>query len=108
MYRKNQDNFIESCISGLVLLEEIDDWIDKWHDNSQGMELHEYLGMNWEEYSSWISMPEILPFIVTAHKDNKKVITLLKEIESLPIAARSGNRQKAKELVKWLESHSEA
>jgi Trp operon repressor len=66
-------NFIDLCISGDALADQIDDFIDLWHDNKAGQdqELHEFLGMTWDEYSVWATNPSILPFILAAHTDNK-------------------------------------
>lgn len=88
---------------GEVLLEEIDDWIDNWHDSPQKKELHEYLGMNWNEYSAWVSMPEILPYIIKAHRDNMVFSDLLEELEELPMAARADSKHKALKLINWLK-----
>lgn len=32
----------------------IDDTIDNWHNGISKLELHEYLGMTWDEYSEWL------------------------------------------------------
>ncbi len=104
MSKRIEDNFINLCLHGEVLLEEIDDWVDEWHDKPQKIELHEFLGMSWAEYSSWISMPEILPFIVTAHKEDQDFNKLIEEFQSLPMAARADTKLKAKRLVKWLKA----
>lgn len=34
--------------------EEINELIDEWHKNPNDQPLHEYLGMTWEEYHSWV------------------------------------------------------
>ena len=40
----------------LVPKDEIDDFVEKWHeDENTTQELHEYLGMSWEEYSAWVT-----------------------------------------------------
>ena len=40
------------------LQDEIDDFVEKWHeDENATQELHEYLGMSWEEYSVWAAKP---------------------------------------------------
>ena len=56
------------------LLEDIDDFIDKWHDGDFEEELHEFLGMSWKEYSLWLSNPYILPYIVKARMENKALV----------------------------------
>lgn len=103
MSKKGKNNFIDLCSFGEVLLEEIDDWVDEWHKSSQEQELHQYLGMDWAEYSSWITMPEILPFIVTAHRENRTFTELMEEFQALPLAARAATKLKARKLINWLK-----
>ena len=94
--------FVERCARGELLLEEIDDFVDEWHDEDYEEELHEYLGMTLEEYSLWVADPDVLPFIVTAHIEQKSVADVLYELERLPLAARSDQPDKAMRLMKWL------
>lgn len=36
----------------------MNDMIALWHDGAgDGQELHEYLGMTWEEYAAWVEAP---------------------------------------------------
>ncbi len=64
-------NFIEDCISGDALLSEIDDYIDKWHDGNSKLPLHDFLGMTLKEYTAFVADEEILPLIVTAHREGR-------------------------------------
>ncbi|HVO66153.1 MAG TPA: hypothetical protein VMT12_06710 [Syntrophales bacterium] len=104
MSRLKERSFIELCSNGEALLEEIDDYIAKWHESSSRVELHEYLGMKWLEYSAWVAEPDILPFIVTAHLENKTLKTVLEENEKWPLAARADTPKKAKMIISWLKS----
>ena len=54
--------FMERYLRGEVTAEEIDDYVELWHE-SLGFsgELHEYLGMTWEEYGAWAETPSVLP-----------------------------------------------
>lgn len=61
-------NFIQNCLSGDALLNEIDNYIDKWHDGDSELPLHTYLGMTWNEYAVWIESPAQLSFIIASHK----------------------------------------
>ena len=61
-------NFIQNCLNGNALLDEIDDYIDRWHSGDSDMPLHTYLGMSREEYASWIESPDNLIYIVAAHR----------------------------------------
>jgi len=56
------NSFIEKCINGDASLDEIDNYIDEWHDSDSdiNLELHEFLGMSWEEYSLWAVKPRLL------------------------------------------------
>jgi len=64
------NSFIEKCINGDASLDEIDDYIDAWHDSDSDseLELHEYLGMTWKEYSIWAIKPSSLAEIVNTRK----------------------------------------
>lgn len=43
---------------------DIDDWVERWHTGDSKQELHEFLGMTWEEYGNWVAAPAALPHIV--------------------------------------------
>ena len=64
---------------GECLPEEIDDFIDEWHDGDFEEELHEFLGMSWKEYSLWVSNPDVLPYIIKARMENSNVEDILRE-----------------------------
>lgn len=61
-------NFIEKCLARQASLEDIDDFIDQWHDNPGKQALHDFLGMTRDEYASWIADASVLPAIVKTHK----------------------------------------
>lgn len=43
--------FIQKCADGEALLEEIDDYIDSWHEgDGEDLDIHEYLGMTEEQH----------------------------------------------------------
>jgi hypothetical protein len=98
-------SFIQLCVEGRVLMDEIDDFIDIWHEDPQDLSLHEFLGMAWKEYSLWVSEPDILPYIITAHKNSQTIDDCLEQTYNLPIAARAGSVKSAKKLLRWLEEH---
>lgn len=47
---------------------DIDNWIEQWHKSQSKLELHEYLGMTFEEYSNWVLAPEVLVHIIATRK----------------------------------------
>jgi hypothetical protein len=96
-------SFIEKCVLGEVLLEEIDDFVERWHSGHSELPLHSFLGMTRSEYSLWVADPAVLPFIVTAHKTDQDVGKVLDRVRELPMAARADGPEKAKKLLAWLK-----
>jgi hypothetical protein len=48
--------FIEKCLAGTAKPEEIDDYVDAWHDSgSDDGSLPDYLGMSEVQYSRWVA-----------------------------------------------------
>ena len=65
-------NYMEMLIEGLVTESEIDDYVDRWHEDERiKYSLHEYLGMSWDEYSLWTTKPSSLSSIVFARNKFK-------------------------------------
>ncbi|TCT21548.1 hypothetical protein [Thiobaca trueperi] len=96
-------NFIEQCLAGLALPDDIDDFVDSWHDGDSKVSLHRYLGMSKSEYSLWVADPGVLPYIINAHYFGRDVSEILGEVEALPLAARSDGPEKALKLMRWLK-----
>src|ERR1035441_3206728 len=95
-------NFIDDCLSGNARLEDIDDYIDAWHQGDSDKKLYEFLGMTKPEYELLLSGQDMLPIIISAHKEHLAVVKILKrEFDS--IAARSNNLDKMSRLKKWLK-----
>lgn len=58
-----RSNFVDDVLAGHALATEIDEYISRWHaaaDDapSAQMELHDFLGMTWDEYGLWGEHPE--------------------------------------------------
>jgi hypothetical protein len=60
--------FFDRFLRGEVSAEDIDDFIDAWHDNPEKSEIFEFLGMTREEYALWLRDPEALPQIAQARR----------------------------------------
>ena len=103
-----QISFIKACIGGDALLNEIEDYIEKWHNDPNDLgEVYEFLGMTRDEYFLWLEDPQILPFVVDAHKRGITVQQSLEEFNRLPLAARAANDEEARRIVKWLKRTGE-
>ena len=75
-------SFIQQCLNGNVLLEDIDDFIHQWHNTDSDLGIYDYLGMTRREYFLWVENPEILPHIVNAHRYGCEVETAIQEIHA--------------------------
>jgi hypothetical protein len=99
----DERNFVDLCLAGNALLEEIDDFVDAWHAAPQEKELHEYLGMTDDEYSLWLRSPDALPYIIKARYDRKPLtLAVMQEYENMRLAARASDRLKIPRLLEWL------
>ncbi|MNQ62792.1 hypothetical protein D3C85_771500 [compost metagenome] len=94
--------FIDLCVEGEVLPEEIDDFIDEWHELDSMGSIYSYLGMTRQEYRLWVHDPDILAFIITARIQNRVIDDVVADLHELPLAARADSPEKAKFLMRWL------
>jgi hypothetical protein len=65
-------NFIDMCRTGEAQPEDIDDFIDEWHDNPGSIPLYTFLGMTKEEYSTWVEDATSLFEILKTHDQKIK------------------------------------
>lgn len=63
---EQMSNFMEMYLSGEAVPDEIDDFVDRWHESDSDLSIHEFLGMTREEYLSWVKDPNVLPCILDA------------------------------------------
>lgn len=98
-------SFVELCLEGSVLEEEIDRFVEDWHEGRVGadMELHEYLGMTWEEYQLWATTPSVLPFVLTARKHGTSLRQELEQ-DRVKMAARASSVTEASKVEAWLRN----
>lgn len=53
-------NFYELLKRGKVNESDIDIFIGKWHNETSNCgQLHDYLGLTWEQYRTWVKTGEI-------------------------------------------------
>ena len=70
-------SFIENCLANRAVPDDIDDYIDEWHEGKGEIPLYQYLGMNQSEYSRWVINPGILPAILADHRREQSMEDLL-------------------------------
>jgi hypothetical protein len=64
--------FFDLYSRGEAQAEDIDDYVDRWHDNADAqaatLSLHEYLGLTKAEYDHWVQAPGSLPDILRTRR----------------------------------------
>jgi len=99
-------NFIEQCLSQKTTPEDIDDFINEWHEGPGVQPLHEFLGMTLNEYAFWLADSAILPVIIRIRSKHQSMDQLLEESDSqLPTAAKTASPSGAQALIKWLKAN---
>jgi hypothetical protein len=101
--------FFDLYSQGRALADEIDDFIDRWHEdvgaNASGVPLHDYLGLTRDEYEIWVIDPEVLPYVLTARREARPLPEVLtRYLDELPEAARASDTATITALRKWLAS----
>ena len=59
--------FLEDCLAGIAKAEDVDNYIDAWHENSSSLTLAQYLGMTEEEYGRLVREGSAFS-IIEAHR----------------------------------------
>lgn len=97
------DKFLYQCLEGEVDLEDIDDFIDDWHDSDSEDELYEFLGLSRDEYALYVEKPTALPYIVMSHRFGTTIEKALEFQEGFALAARAKDADEAHKVLKWLK-----
>ena len=69
--------FVDLYLDGEAIPEEIDDFVDQWHDSNAVATLAEFLGFRDEEYAVWVEHPQSLSVILFARKHHVPLRDLL-------------------------------
>lgn len=102
------ETYVEACLAGDALLDDIDDWVERWHESmgsprGSNEPLENYLGFNDFEYSAWAEKPSLLRAIVGARARHCSIDDAT-SAQDYALAARSSDPSEAKSLVEWLKS----
>lgn len=93
--------FLDACLEGDALIEDIDDYIDQWHEGDSKEELHDFLGFTQDEYELWLhNNDSIINSILFARKNGVSIT----EIGTLSAAARASSMEEAEKIIGWLKS----
>jgi len=61
--------FIDLVLRDQAALDAIDDFVDLWHDDPRGRELHSFLGLTADEYALWVRRPDMLAQIIERRRE---------------------------------------
>lgn len=100
-------SFVDLCLTGDLLIEDIDDYVLEWHESRAGadQELHEFLGMTWDEYLVWSTNPSMLSYILSARKHGVSFQEELNQ-ERYALAARASSKEEARRIMEWLQQEA--
>ena len=73
--------FLELCRDGKVSGQQIEDFIEAWHnlDDTEECPLAEFLGMTEDEYTVWMASRKTLPAIIAARQQGRPLVELVEE-----------------------------
>lgn len=98
-----QETFISKALSGAAMFDEIDDYVDAWHDGDEAESLPEFLGMTAEEYDLWVHCPDAIGLIVSARQQLRSLVDAANDnFEVLKVAARASETSEIAALKAWL------
>jgi hypothetical protein len=95
---------MDLLLRGEAFLDDIDDYVDDWHERASGQSLAEYLGMAPNEYALWVEQPDSLRLIVAAREEQEPVEEFVAAADPLAIAARGVSAAEARTVVEWLRA----
>ena len=99
--------FFDLYSRGQALPDDIDDYIDRWHERTDpqagSLPLHEYLGLTLDEYELWVRDPDILPQVLIARRESRPLAEVVNDyVDELPVAARADVAATVRALRAWL------
>lgn len=100
----SRDTFMDKTLRGEVLMDEIDDFVEAWHDDeTTDLSIAPYLGMTQEEYDLWVEKPGALRLIVAAREEGEPLYEAINRFAELePVAARAADPGAARVVLQWL------
>jgi hypothetical protein len=104
----SEATFLDLYLAGKVQPDEIDDFVDRWHETPAGRELHDYLGMTPDEYSLWLRAPDALPYIAKARREMRPLTEIVAgKCRELRRGARAVAGPNIARLEDWLKAKGE-
>jgi cytoskeletal protein CcmA (bactofilin family) len=107
----NRPKFFDLYSRGHALADEIDNFIDQWHEGADPeariLPLHDYLGLTRDEYEIWVLNPDMLPHILIARREARTLPDVVnKYLDQLPVGGRASDGATIRALRGWLAERS--
>jgi len=99
----DQKSFMDLSLQGEALPDQIDDFVDIWHEGGTGLKLSEFLGFTDDEYSLWVEKPNFLKYILGARKNDKSISDYHDRSSILQLADPDGCVEDIEELIVWFK-----
>lgn len=64
--------FIDLVVVGEASIDDVDDYVEKWHQGDSEEDLHDYLGLTWNEYIEWVAHNSYLQEIIDDRMRSKR------------------------------------
>lgn len=95
--------FMEQVLDGAVFADEIDDFVDAWHEGLGDTDLPAFLGMRDDEYALWVSSPDHLGTIIAARANHRSLSEAVNDnYQDLKMAAQADGQGALQKLRIWL------
>jgi hypothetical protein len=65
--------FLDLVLAGNAHQDDIEDFVDQWHEGDASCSLAAFLGMSEDEYALWVEKPSALRLIVQAHAEGMRL-----------------------------------
>ena len=94
-------NFIADFLDEGLILEDIDDYVEYWHNNEMSQSLKDFLGLNDYEYEAWLQKGnDVIRDVLYCKRQNLNLKDYNGMSKEAKIAARSYDLKDVKEYKK--------
>lgn len=94
--------YMEACFAGEALQDEIEDYIEEWHESGSSEEIYEFLGMTEDEYAIWVENDSMLRTIFHARKLGISINEFICRNNAATLVARASSPEEAASIKEWL------
>ena len=96
--------FMQLALQGYVMSDEIEDFVSRWHDSDSDQDLHDFLGLTFDEYSLWVSEPDYIDIIIGARHSGTPLVEAVNDNlrSEERLAARADDAGKVAALKRWI------